>query len=147
MESSQNNARVSGHKSHETCIACGADNPVGLHLKFIKQADSSVRTAVFCRKEMTGYDGFLHGGIAALMLDSAMTNCLFSMGIAALTAEFNIKYKEPVYIGRAVEVIARLDSDMAPLYVMSAELLQDNKVKVSSSAKFFKNIFLKGLKT
>lgn len=144
---SQNNARVAGHKSHETCIACGADNPVGLHLKFIKQDDSSVRAAVFCRKEMTGYDGFLHGGIAALMLDSAMTNCLFSMGIAALTAEFNIKYKEPVYIGRAVEVTARLNSDMAPLYVMSAELVQDNKLKVSANAKFLKNIFLKGSET
>ncbi len=143
MEASGKGAPVAGHKSHEACIACGQANPVGLRLKFVKQADGSVRAAAFCRREMTGYDGFLHGGIAALMLDSAMTNCLFSLGIAALTAEFNIKYKSPVFIGRAAEITARLVSDMAPLYVLAAELSQDGKVKVSAEAKFLKNIFLK----
>lgn len=143
MESEEKKQSHTGHKSHAACVACGGANPVGLRLKFVKQADGSVRAAVFCRKEMSGYDGFLHGGIAALMLDSAMTNCLFSMEIAALTAEFNLKYKAPVLIGRAAEVTARLVSDMAPLYVLSAELSQDGKVKVSGEAKFLKNIFLK----
>lgn len=132
-----------GHKSHNACVACGPDNPAGLRLKFFKQEDGSVKAAVFCRREMTGYDGFLHGGIAALMLDSAMTNCLFSRGIAALTAEFNLKYKAPVIIGRAAEVTARLEKDMSPLYVMRAELLQDGQAKVLADAKFLKNIFLK----
>jgi acyl-coenzyme A thioesterase PaaI-like protein len=132
-----------GHKSHTACVACGPENPAGLRLKFVKQADGSVRAAVFCRREMSGYDGFLHGGIAALMLDSAMTNCLFSMGIAALTAEFNLKYKAAVIIGRAAEVTARLEKDMSPLYVMRAELLQDGQPKVQAEAKFLKNIFLK----
>lgn len=132
-----------GHKSHTACVACGPNNPAGLRLKFIKQEDGSVRAAVFCRREMSGYDGFLHGGIAALMLDSAMTNCLFSMGIAALTAEFNLKYKAPVMIGRAVEVRAWLGSDLSPLYLMKAELLQNGQPKVLAEAKFLKNIFLK----
>lgn len=132
-----------GHKSHAACIACGSANPVGLRLKFARQEDGSVRAAVFCRREMSGYDGFLHGGVAALMLDSAMTNCLFSMGIAALTAEFNLKYKAPVIIGRAAEVSASLVSDLAPLYVMKAELCQDGQPKVLAEAKFLKNIFLK----
>ncbi len=140
MESKRSAA---GHKSHSGCVACGADNPLGLKLKFLPQPDGSVRAAVFCRREITGYDGFLHGGIAALMLDSAMTNCLFAKGIAALTAEFNLKYKAPVLIGRAAEVTARLEKDMAPLYVMKAELLQDGQVKVQAEAKFLKNIFLK----
>lgn len=132
-----------GHKSHAACVACGPDNPVGLRLKFSSQSDGSVRAAVFCRREICGYDGFLHGGIAALILDSAMTNCLFSMGIQALTAEFNLKYKAPVLIGRAAEVRAWLVSDKAPLYLMKGELLQDGQSKVLAEAKFLKNIFLK----
>lgn len=139
----ENKKKPTGHRSHAGCVACGPDNPVGLKLKFIAQPDGSVRAAVFCRKEISGYDGFLHGGIAALMIDSAMTNCLFTRGIAALTAEFNLKYKAPVLIGRAAEVTARLEKDMAPLYVMKAELLQDGQVKVQAEAKFLKNIFLK----
>jgi len=139
----EKNRKSAGHKSHAGCVACGPDNPVGLKLKFLPQPDGSVRASVFCRREITGYDGFLHGGIAALMLDSAMTNCLFTLGVAALTAEFNLKYKAPVLIGRAAEVTARLEKDMAPLYVMKAELLQDGQVKVQAEAKFLKNIFLK----
>jgi acyl-coenzyme A thioesterase PaaI-like protein len=133
----------SGHKSHASCVACGPDNPAGLRLKFAKQPDGSVRAAVFCRREISGYDGFLHGGVAALMLDSAMTNCLFSLGVAALTAEFNLKYKAPVLIGRAAELRAWLVSDMAPLYLLKAELSQDGRVKVLAEAKFLKNTFLK----
>jgi acyl-coenzyme A thioesterase PaaI-like protein len=130
------------HKSHAGCVACGHDNPAGLRLRFVKQADGSVRSAVFCRREISGYAGFLHGGVAALMLDSAMTNCLFSLGVAALTAEFNLKYKAPVMIGRAAELRAWLVSDMAPLYLMKADLSQDGRVKVLAEAKFLKNTFL-----
>lgn len=128
-----------GHRSHSACVACGPANPAGLKLKFKKQPDGSVGAVVFCRREVTGYDGMLHGGVAALMLDSAMTNCLFSLGIAAFTAELNIKYKAPVVIGRAAEVSGRLVSDLAPLYLMKAELRQDGKTKVIAEAKFIKN--------
>jgi acyl-coenzyme A thioesterase PaaI-like protein len=124
------------HKLHGYCVACGQANPVGLKLKFLPQADGSVRAAAFCLKEISGYDGLLHGGIAALMLDSAMANCLFSAGITGFTAEMNIKYKAPVKIGRAVELKAWIASDLAPLYLLKSELCQDGEVKVSADAKF-----------
>ncbi len=141
MEGEKKQPHGIGHKSHYSCVACGQDNVAGLKLKFKKRQDGSVSAAVFCRREIMGYDGLLHGGVAALMLDSAMTNCLFSMNIAAFTAELNIKYKAPVVIGRAAEVTGRLVSDMAPLFLMKAELKQDEKVKVLAEAKFMKNGF------
>jgi acyl-coenzyme A thioesterase PaaI-like protein len=141
MEAHDKKHRGISHRSHSACVACGDANPAGLKLRFRKQPDGSVAAAVFCRREVMGYDGLLHGGVAALMLDSAMTNCLFSLGIAAFTAELNIKYKAPVLIGRAAEVSGRLVSDMAPLYVMKAELRQDGNPKVLAEAKFMKNEF------
>jgi acyl-coenzyme A thioesterase PaaI-like protein len=141
MEKAEEKSGAIGHRSHGFCVACGAANPAGLKLKFRKEPDGSVRAAVFCRREVTGYDGLLHGGVAALMLDSAMTNCLFALGIAAFTAELNIKYKAPVAVGRAAEVSARLVSDMDPLYVLKAELKQDGAVKVLADAKFMRNAF------
>lgn len=127
------------HKLHSYCVACGSANPVGLRLKFVRHADGSVRAVAFCLKEISGYDGLLHGGVAALMLDSAMTNCLFSTGITALTAELNIKYKAPVKIGLAVDLKAWIEKDCSPLYMLKSELCQDGKVKVLAEAKFMKS--------
>ncbi|OGR52623.1 MAG: hypothetical protein A2049_05660 [Elusimicrobia bacterium GWA2_62_23] len=126
------------HKLHGNCVACGPANPAGLRLKFKKQPDGSVAAAVFCRKELTGYDGLLHGGVAALMLDSAMVNCLFAAGVTAYTAELKLKYRAPVKIGRAAELRAWLEKDHCPLYLTRGELRQDGEVKVSAEAKFMR---------
>jgi len=131
------------HRLHGHCVACGPANPAGLRLKFRKQADGSVEGAAFCAKALTGYDGLLHGGVAALMLDSAMTNCLFGAGITALTGELSVKYKAPVQIGRAVALKAWIERDLCPLYILKAELSQDGAVKVTAEAKFMQAAALK----
>ena len=56
------------HRLHGGCVACGDNNPAGLRLNFEKQHDGSVKAAAVCVKELTGYDGLLHGGVAALMV-------------------------------------------------------------------------------
>lgn len=112
---------------------------MGLRLKFRPQADGSVEGAAFCAKALTGYDGLLHGGVAALMLDSAMTNCLFAAGITALTGELAIKYRAPVMIGRAVALKAWIEKDHDPLFLLKSELRQDGAVKVSAEAKFMRS--------
>lgn len=38
------------------------------------------------------YIDLLHGGIASTLLDAAMTHCLLSKGIEALTAELNVRF-------------------------------------------------------
>ncbi len=69
-----------------------------------------------------------------------MTNCLFSAGVTALTAEMTVKYKATVNIGRAVILTARIKTDHDPLFIVSSELLQDGKVKVSAEAKFMRTV-------
>lgn len=119
-------------------MACGPDNKYGLHLSFTAAGPGEVQCAVFCRRELSGYDGLLQGGVAAMMLDSAMANCLFGAGVTAFTAEMSLKYKNPVLIERAVVIRARIEKDYSPLYLMKAELLQDGVVKVLAEAKFMK---------
>ena len=130
---------VTKHRLHRGCVACGAENPYGLRLRFFRQDDGSVTAACPCRKELAGYDGLLHGGIAATMLDSAMSNCLFAAGVTAMTAEMNLKYRAPVLIGRAAVLKAWLVSDLCPLYIVKSELAQDGEVKVSAEAKFMRS--------
>lgn len=126
------------HRLHRGCVACGPENAMGLRLKFRRQPGGAVEGAAFCAKVLTGYDGLLHGGVAALMLDSAMTNCLFAAGVTALTGELAVKYRAPVKIGRAVALKAWIEKDHDPLFLVRSELSQDGELKVSAEAKFMR---------
>jgi len=130
-------------KLHDTCLFCGQNNPIGLKLKFDLLPDLSVKTDFMCKFMFEGYKGFLHGGIIAGLLDSAMSNCLFAHNVAAFTAEFFIKYKKPVHCGRKVTVTAHMEKDYNPLYIMRAEIVQDGQTAVTAEAKFMRSDLIK----
>jgi len=77
---------------HRTCPVCGDQNPTnGLHTAFEVRPDGVVEAEVTYGEDKEGYDGHLHGGILAALLDGAMTNCLFSYGIPAVTGELAVR--------------------------------------------------------
>ena len=82
-------------------------------------------------------DQHCHGGVISALLDSAMANALFAIGIVAVTATLELRYRAPTVTGRFAMVRAWIESDNAyPLYLQRAELIQDGKVMVEAKAKF-----------
>lgn len=124
---------------HANCLLCGSRNPIGFQLKFRLLPDGAVTAPVDCPFRLEGYKGFLHGGVIAAVMDSAMANCLFARGIAALTAEMAVKYKAPVRCGLAAQVTARISKTYPPLYEVSAEVTQDALTVATASAKFMES--------
>jgi acyl-coenzyme A thioesterase PaaI-like protein len=121
---------------HASCIVCGTANPRGLGIRYEATGPGRVEAEIYCDGALAGYAGRLHGGVIAAALDGAMTHCLFALGRPGVTAELSIKYREPVATGRRATIRAWLERDLAPLYLLQAELVQDAVVKVSASAKF-----------
>jgi uncharacterized protein (TIGR00369 family) len=121
---------------HDTCLLCGGKNPAGLQLEFEAGEDGAVLARFLCHPRFEGYRGFLHGGVAAALLDSAMTNCLFAQGTAALTAGLSVAYKKPVRCGRSAQVKAWLVRSYPPLHELKAQLSQDGEILVTAEAKF-----------
>ncbi len=122
---------------HRNCIACGAENKNGLHLDFQDVENEGVR-AVFCFDEKReGYPGLLHGGIISMIMDSAMTNCIFTHGIAAVTAELKIKFRHPVYVRKTATVYASIKRVSPPLYLLESRIIQDDKMKAFAEGKFY----------
>lgn len=110
---------------HRTCPVCGDQNPTnGLHTAFEVRPDGVVEAEVTYGEDKEGYDGHLHGGILAGLLDGAMTNCLFSYGIPAVTGELAVRMVCPVRAGPKVVVRAWLHRRFSQLYLMNAELRQ-----------------------
>jgi acyl-coenzyme A thioesterase PaaI-like protein len=121
---------------HPFCMVCGQSNPFGLGLKFTCEEDGSVAARFLGHPALEGFEGLLHGGMIASLLDGAMTNCLFAHGRVAMTGELNVRYREPVVIGEEMRIRAWIEHSSPPLHLLSAELKQGNCVKATAMAKF-----------
>ncbi len=77
------------------CFACGRANPVGLHLEYDVARDRA-ETRFVPRREHTGYDGLVHGGIVTALLDETMGWAIFHQGIWGVTARITVTFRQPV---------------------------------------------------
>ena len=111
---------------------------MGLALRYVQQTDGSVTASFLGNCALEGYAGLLHGGVIAALLDGAMTNCLFAHGIEAVTAELTVRFLRPVLTDRIAAVNARLSSAFRRLYVLQAELIQDDMEAARAQGKFLR---------
>lgn len=121
---------------HPHCLLCGDRNPWSLNLRFTAAEDGGVRVVFKGRRILEGYDGLLHGGVIASLLDSAMTNCLLRQGIEAVTGELNVRYLHPVPCVAELELRARVVSKKRSLFLLASELLLGERLMARASAKF-----------
>ena len=123
-------------ETHPFCMVCSQSNPLGLGLKFATNDDGSVSASFVGHPALEGFQGLLHGGVIASLLDGAMTNCMFARGCAAMTAELKVRYREPVVIGEEMFIRAWVTRSVPRLHVLHAELNQNGCVKAVAWAKF-----------
>ena len=115
---------------------CGPTSLSGLKLRFRVQPDGSVLGMFPCREAFQGYPEMLHGGVISALLDAAMTNVLFSMGIVGVTAEITVRFLAPVVLDRPAVVRASIEKNANPLFFVRAGLEQDRKLMARATAKF-----------
>lgn len=121
---------------HSRCLFCGKENPIGFKLEFCVQDRDSVRASFSCDGLFQSYPTVLHGGMTSALLDAAMTNCLFSRGVVAVTGELVVRYLVPVEVDCEAELWATIKKVARPLYCLSAELRQHGRVVARATAKF-----------
>jgi uncharacterized protein (TIGR00369 family) len=92
-----------------------------------------------CDEAFTGYEGLLHGGVISSLLDGAMTNCLLSRGLIAVTADLQVRFHHPAQIGRVAVTRAWLKNTRNLVYILEAELLQGGVVCATAVGKFMKH--------
>jgi uncharacterized protein (TIGR00369 family) len=89
-----------------------------------------------CSRVFQSYPETLHGGVISALFDAAMTNCLFSLGEVAVTAELVVHYLRPTRADQQAEVVAELQKSSWPMYQMTAELRQAGITLARAEAKF-----------
>lgn len=136
VEAMRENLRRLPESRHGHCVVCGSRNPEGLHLKFLVQPDGQIETTFPCNEIFQGFRGRLHGGVIALLLDAAMTHCVFAHGIDGVTGELNVRFHRPVGTDEPARVRAWIEKSTSWLHLLRAEIIQDEVVRAVASGKF-----------
>lgn len=128
------------HQPHNHCAVCApvSNNPHSLAVNYQQLSDRSICGEFNVLHRHQGYTGLLHGGIASSLLDGAMTNCLLSMGIEALTAQLDVRYHAPIALKEHVEITAHCERVKRGIYQLVAQLIVDEEVRVSATGKFIR---------
>ena len=92
-------------ETDETGDGVTGHDPLGLRLRFKKEAPGLV-ARFDPGQEHRGPPGFLHGGVAAAVLDETMASLGWALDdVPCVTATLSIKYRQPVPLdGRPVRI-------------------------------------------
>lgn len=71
-----------------------------------------------------------------MLLDGAMTNCMFAKNKKAVTGMLSVRYLHPVSINHMAVISARVTKSSPPLYYLEAEISQDGKILAKANGKF-----------
>jgi uncharacterized protein (TIGR00369 family) len=103
------------------CFGCGQRNPDGLKMRFQPMGGESV-----CELEVAdkfqSWEGIVHGGVVALMLDEAMGWAGWHAGHPGVTGRLQVRYREPLRVGERVRVAARVERVRRSLVYATARI-------------------------
>ncbi len=117
------------------CFVCGSENPVGLRLQFTHHGEG-VRAEFTPSQVHVGYDGIVHGGIIAALIDDAMANIWFVRGEEALTAKLEIRFRQAAEPGERLVVSAYPTGKRGALVMARAEVCLTDGAVVAEGTGF-----------
>ncbi len=104
------------------CFVCGDGNPRGLQARFYRDG-SRACLVVTPDKTFNGYEGILHGGVAAGLLDETMGwAAALAVGRMCFTAEITVRYIGPVPVERPLRIVAEPVKVTKRLCIVEGEL-------------------------
>lgn len=126
-------------ENESNCFGCSTRNPKGLKMEFYEDGDEVV---CFWDPEWyyDGWNGMLHGGVSASLLDELGEWLIFSkLDTAGVTTDLNVKYKKPVITTAGkIEIRGKINRQIKNLVVIDAWIL--NKTKdccVEASIRYY----------
>jgi uncharacterized protein (TIGR00369 family) len=126
-------------RDNQRCYVCGKDNPAGLQAVF--EIDRSTRTIIgrfTPRQTHEGWQGIVHGGIVAALLDEAMVKLAAHLGIHAVSAQITVKFKAPAAPGEELAITGKIVKEASRLIEAEATVLKGLIVVAEAKGKLLK---------
>ncbi|MGI8562878.1 MAG: PaaI family thioesterase [Candidatus Dormibacter sp.] len=90
------------------CFGCGANNPQGLQMRFEPLSGESVCEYVVPQRYQS-WEGMIHGGVVALMLDEAVGWAAWHADRPGVTGKLEVRYRQALKSGERIRVVGRID--------------------------------------
>ncbi len=123
---------------HRGCRVCGSPetNPASLGLVFALGEDGGVAALYHPSIRDRGWDGRMHGGLIATLLDAAMTNALFARGISAVTVDLAVRFLAPGPLDRDLTVSAEVLETRHRVHRVVGRLADGERILARATARF-----------
>ena len=121
------------------CFVCGEKNQIGLKLKFdFNMVDGIVVSKVNFSREFQGWQGIVHGGFIATVLDEIMVKCVEFTNQCCVTAEIKVKYKKPAKILQDYYLSAQINQKKKKIIFANSKMTdQDGRIMAEAEGKLF----------
>jgi len=123
------------------CFGCGRLNAHGLHLEFRMNPDGDgVRARFLPSAQFEGYEGVIHGGVVATLLDEVMAWSLYRDDIWAVTGQMSVRFRKPMMVGESILAIGHIGTRRGRVIEMRGELRReaDDQLLADATASFVK---------
>ncbi|NOH31444.1 PaaI family thioesterase [Vibrio mediterranei] len=123
--------------NHQQCAICCQPffNP-HTTLEFIPTLDGGVKAKIVPMENVQGYQDVMQGGAISALHDAAMTHCLFSRDVCAMTAQLDVRFIKPIPLNTLIEVQAHCLKSKRGLYILNSSIYVDGECYSRAEAKF-----------
>jgi len=129
-----------GFSDNRRCFVCGENNPDGLRLALrIDQGQGRAAADVVFPERFQGWEGIVHGGLLATVLDEVMIYAAGSNGLRCVTGEITVRFVKPARTGAAYRLEGRITGAKGKITLAESELVgADGEISARATGKLFK---------
>ncbi len=115
------------------CFGCGPENAEGLQMRFLPVDGESV-CDYSVPERYQSWEGVVHGGMVALMLDEAVGWAAWHAERPGVTGKLEVRYRQPLRVGERVRVAGRVEKVRRTLVYASARIERDGELVAEATA-------------
>ena len=121
---------------HCQCVVCCQPFFSEQCIEYTAVSAGGVQAKIVTTQKVQGYAGVMQGGLVTALHDSAMLHCLFNLGIVAMTASLEVRFHQPVPVGRELCVQANLVKQSRRVYCLQSQISCNGMLCSSASSRF-----------
>lgn len=121
------------------CVVCGRGNPHGLHLSLFVDPISSIVSVPFMPEaHHIGFDGIVHGGVIATVVDEAMVWAATWAGKRfCVCGEMTVRFRQNSRVGAKLTITAKVEAFRPRLISTTSEVIDETgQVLATASGKY-----------
>ena len=121
------------------CLVCGRNNPLGLRLHLlVDDTTGEVRCHYTPKPEHVGFEGIVHGGVIATVVDEAMVWAATWRGKRfCVCGEMTVRFRQSVAVGQTLLFLAHVEFSRPKLIEATAKITDTaNTLIATASGKY-----------